>query len=84
MLRRRDGAFLLFDVLTRSSCRLMLREPRSLYVAKRSSTLLKVKTFFDAEAVVIGYEPGKVSIRPEILYSRRSACSGSSTGRSSC
>ena len=38
----------------------MLREARSLYVAKRSSTLLKVKTFFDAEAIVIGYEPGKV------------------------
>ncbi|KAM0746957.1 DNA ligase/mRNA capping enzyme [Meredithblackwellia eburnea MCA 4105] len=38
---------------------LMLRKPGSLYEAKRSSTLLKVKTFFDAEATVIGYEPGK-------------------------
>lgn len=39
----------------------MLREPGSLYVDKRSNTLLKVKTFLDAEAVVVGYEEGKVS-----------------------
>ena len=38
---------------------LMLREPESLYVGKRSSTLLKVKKFLDAEAVVIGHQPGK-------------------------
>lgn len=38
---------------------LMLRQPRSQYVAGRSSTLLKVKTFHDAEAVVIGHERGK-------------------------
>lgn len=37
----------------------MLRKAGSLYVGKRSDTLLKVKTFFDAEAKVIGYEPGK-------------------------
>jgi DNA ligase 1 len=37
---------------------LMLREPASLYVAGRSSTLLKVKTFHDAEAEVIGHQPG--------------------------
>jgi DNA ligase-1 len=37
---------------------LMLREPGSRYAAGRSSTLLKVKTFHDAEAVVIGHEPG--------------------------
>jgi DNA ligase-1 len=37
---------------------LMLREPGSAYVAGRSSTLLKVKTFHDAEAVVIGHEAG--------------------------
>ena len=43
----------------------MLREPKSLYVGKRSGTLLKVKTFFDAEAKVVGYEPGKV--RPVLL-----------------
>ena len=37
----------------------MFRKPGSLYEAGRSDTLLKVKEFFDAEAVVIGYEPGK-------------------------
>ncbi|GAA5898178.1 uncharacterized protein JCM6883_000948 [Sporobolomyces salmoneus] len=38
---------------------LMLRQPGSLYVGKRSRTLLKVKTFYDAEAKVVGYEAGK-------------------------
>jgi len=38
---------------------LMLREPGSNYVAGRSSSLLKVKTFYDSEAVVVGHEPGK-------------------------
>ena len=38
---------------------LMLRQPGSQYVAGRSSTLLKVKRFHDAEAVVVGHEPGK-------------------------
>jgi len=38
---------------------LMLREPGSKYVAGRSSTLLKVKSFLDSEAVVIAHEPGK-------------------------
>lgn len=38
---------------------LMLRQPGSLYVAGRSTTLLKVKSFQDTEAKVIGYEPGK-------------------------
>ncbi len=37
---------------------LMLRQPGSKYVAGRSSTLLKVKTFHDAEAVVVGHQPG--------------------------
>ena len=37
---------------------LMLREPGSSYVAGRSATLLKVKTFHDAEARVIGHQPG--------------------------
>jgi DNA ligase-1 len=37
---------------------LMLRQPGSLYEAGRSSTLLKVKRFHDAEARVIGYLPG--------------------------
>lgn len=38
---------------------LMIRQPGSMYEAGRSTTLLKVKEFFDAEGVVIGYEPGK-------------------------
>jgi len=38
---------------------LMLRKPGSVYEGTRSSTLQKVKTFFDAEAVVVGYADGK-------------------------
>jgi DNA ligase-1 len=38
---------------------LMLRQPGSKYVPGRSATLLKVKTFHDAEAIVIGHEAGK-------------------------
>ncbi len=38
---------------------LMLREPGSEYIRSRSSTLLKVKTFHDAEAKVIGYKGGQ-------------------------
>lgn len=38
---------------------LMLRQPKSEYEWRRSKTLLKVKTFFDEEAIVIGHEPGK-------------------------
>jgi DNA ligase-1 len=37
---------------------LMLRQPGSKYVAGRSSTLLKVKTFHDAEALVVGHQDG--------------------------
>jgi DNA ligase-1 len=37
---------------------LMLRQPGSRYAAGRSDTLLKVKSFRDAEAVVIGHEAG--------------------------
>lgn len=37
---------------------LMLREPGSRYVSKRSSSLLKVKPSYDAEAVVTGYQGG--------------------------
>jgi DNA ligase-1 len=37
---------------------LMLRQPESQYVAGRSSTLLKVKTFHDAEAVVVDHQAG--------------------------
>jgi len=38
---------------------LMLRQPGSRYEIGRSATLLKVKTFHDSEATVIGHEPGK-------------------------
>jgi len=38
---------------------LMLREPHSFYETGRSNTLLKVKTFYDAEAIVTGYIKGK-------------------------
>lgn len=37
---------------------LMLRQPGSKYVTGRSATLLKVKTFHDAEALVVGHEAG--------------------------
>lgn len=37
---------------------LMLRQPGSAYVGSRSSTLLKLKTFHDADATVIAHEPG--------------------------
>jgi DNA ligase-1 len=37
---------------------LMLRQPGSKYVAGRSATLLKVKTFHDAEALVVGHQAG--------------------------
>jgi len=38
---------------------LMLRRPESAYEAGRSPTLLKVKPYDDAEAIVIAHEPGK-------------------------
>jgi DNA ligase-1 len=38
---------------------LMLRQAGSTYQAGRSSTLLKVKSFLDAEACVVGYESGR-------------------------
>jgi len=38
---------------------LMLRQPGSSYEIGRSSTLLKVKTFHDAEATVLDHQPGK-------------------------
>ncbi|KAG8804765.1 hypothetical protein FRC16_000019 [Serendipita sp. 398] len=37
---------------------LMLRQPLSRYEPKRSSTLLKVKTFYDAEAKVVAHHKG--------------------------
>jgi len=37
---------------------IMLRQPKSLYAAGRSSTLLKVKSFRDDEAIVVGHQAG--------------------------
>lgn len=36
----------------------MLRDPDSMYENRRSKSLLKVKTFHDDEAEVIGYKAG--------------------------
>lgn len=36
----------------------MLRDPESFYENRRSKTLLKVKTFYDDEATVLGYTKG--------------------------
>jgi len=52
-------AKLLADVCSHGAEGLMLRQPGSLYERVRSKTLLKVKTFLDAEAKVIGYTEGK-------------------------
>lgn len=49
----------LSTVLTFQGEGLMLREPNSQYESGRSRTLLKVKTFKDDEAVVVGYTDGK-------------------------
>ncbi len=38
---------------------MMLRKPGSKYERKRSSSLLKIKEFFDAEAEIVGYTEGK-------------------------
>ena len=37
----------------------MLRDPHAHYESGRSTSLLKVKRFHDAEAVVVGHEPGR-------------------------
>ena len=46
------------DIVAAGGEGLMLRKPGSRYERKRSSTLLKVKKRFDAEAVVIGHVEG--------------------------
>lgn len=55
---RKELALLLDGVLKLGAEGLMLREPGSLYAFTRSSTLRKLKRFFDEEALVIGYDPG--------------------------
>ena len=49
----------LVDIEAKGGEGLMLREPGSAYEVGRSMTLLKVKTFHDAEALVIGHSAGK-------------------------
>jgi len=49
----------LAEVEKRGGEGVMLRQPGSLYERKRSHTLLKVKTFVDAEAKVVGYQEGE-------------------------
>lgn len=60
---RCHGASHLIDELARIEALggegLMLREPGSRYEAGRSSTLLKLKRFHDAEAQVIGHQAGR-------------------------
>jgi len=58
----RDAAHLrqaLKAIVAKGGEGLMIREPKSAYVKKRSSTLLKVKNFKDAEARVLAIVPGK-------------------------
>ena len=49
----------LANVISMKGEGLMLREPESLYVPKRSKTLLKVKQWQTADGIVVGHEPGK-------------------------
>lgn len=60
--RRCDGHGDLLNELARVEKQggegVMLREPGSRYERKRSGVLLKVKTFHDAEATVVGYDQG--------------------------
>jgi len=44
----------------------MLRKPGSLYERRRSSSLLKVKDFFDDEAKIVGYKPGEGKHRGQL------------------
>jgi DNA ligase-1 len=46
------------DIINKNGEGIMLRQPDSFYESKRSKTLLKVKEFQDAEAIVIGYQNG--------------------------
>lgn len=50
---------LLAEVERRGGEGLMLRASGSMYERKRSKTLLKVKTFHDEEALVVGHEDGE-------------------------
>ncbi len=49
----------LSDIEAQGGEGLILRRPQSPYTVGRSRDILKVKTYRDADAVVIGYRPGK-------------------------
>ncbi|KAN0060697.1 hypothetical protein ACQY0O_007355 [Thecaphora frezii] len=50
---------MLNDVNSKGGEGLMLRRPGSRYEFKRGTTLYKLKSFYDAEAVVVGYADGE-------------------------
>jgi len=47
-----------FDILLHG-CALLTNLVTSVYEGHRSGSLLKIKTFHDAEAIVVGHAPGK-------------------------
>lgn len=47
------------EVLEQGGEGIMLRNPNAIWVPKRSKNVLKVKGYFDAEATVMGFNPGK-------------------------
>ena len=47
------------DIIKEKGEGIMLRKPGSLYEAKRSKTLYKIKETDDTEAIIIGYKSGK-------------------------
>ena len=47
------------DIIKKKGEGIMLRKPKSLYEAKRSKTLYKIKETDDMEAIIVGYKPGK-------------------------
>ena len=53
-----EGAALLQDYENLGGEGVMLRDPESLYERKRSSTLLKVKSFMDSDATILGHLDG--------------------------
>jgi len=59
LVQTEEDVFNMFDSLVSKGAEgVMLRCPGSLYEPKRSSTLLKVKPFFDAECRITGYKEG--------------------------
>jgi DNA ligase-1 len=62
MCKGREHLTTLLDlVISQGGEGLMLRKPKSRYENRRSDTLLKVKKYYDDEAVVIGYEKSKIT-----------------------